>query len=1149
MILRKVRPFRCRGLAVANILIFAVVGCADSSSSGVSPDGAMDEADRGEVRLVLDAELADGMGAESDSAGLERDGALPDMCPNPEEESCNGLDDDCDGRVDEDFGVGDECTAGVGQCQNTGEIVCISESEAACNVEPGNGSTEYCNALDDDCDGRADESYANLGFACEVTEGECSSSGRVVCAEGGLSTECDAQPVVVTEELCDGADNDCDGQTDEGLNVGELCESGVGLCRRGGFNECGEEGGVVCTAVPGPPADEACDGFDNDCDGVPDEDFGGGVCTAGVGGCVREGFLACNADGDLVCNAVAGEPGFESCNDVDDDCDGEVDERWPDLGGPCTAGEGICARDGVVACTDVEGGGLEFEGVQQNLAIADLEAGGFELCWSGDFGGTANIDEVLERCNQDVLLMGCRPNAQVDSLTIAAMGERAEVLTDVGPGANATHQHNGVGWYFHRARSWGFAPGGLPVSRNSCDTNAMEPDLRMCWHTSNGRITSGYRCGNPRNGVRQTLRVIYHRSAGPTAECTAVAGEPAEAEVCNGNDDDCDGATDEEIEGVGESCELDGLELCQIAETQCTDGGEVECLPKDVEPAQESCNERDDDCDGSVDEDFPELGDACSEGVGACLNEGVYVCSGDEERAGGLAFEGVRQNVPAAEIAAGGFEPCWTGRFGGQAAIADILEACGEPEWIMGCRPVGQAALNVAATGRRDEILTDVGPGQAATHEHNGVSWYYNGSRSWGFAAEGTGVSRNSCDTRAVEPDSRMCWHTSNNRVTSGYRCGRTTLNGNNNWERIIYHRPEGGRSVCSAGPGEPAENEVCNTIDDDCDGETDEGVEGAGEWCELEGLAACHRGQTSCNEEGVLMCMDVEVEPEDESCNNYDDDCDGAVDEAFPELGEACAVGEGVCRREGVMVCGGGPDHPVGLAFEGIRQNVPLAELEASGFELCWSGVYNGREPMANILAGCDQGELLLGCRPNNSDALTLAATGERAEVLTDLGREALAVHNHNGVDWYFSDNYSMGFLAEGTGVRRNSCDTGNVQAGLRMCWHSSGGSITSGYRCGNTILNGNGQWTRAIYHRAPGALSVCSAAPGEPLGDEACNGQDDDCDGVVDEDLDCLPAGGADAGVLPDAAVPDGATDAGVDAGADSALDAEADLAMDAP
>ncbi len=296
----------------------------------------------------------------------------------------------------------------------------------------------------------------------------------------------------------------------------------------------------------------------------------------------------------------------------------------------------------------------------------------------------------------------------------------------------------------------------------------------------------------------------------------------------------------------------------------------------------------------------------------------------------------------------------------------------------------------------------------------------------------------------------------------------------------------------------------------------------GTGERCEDEALELdlCQVPRTACDAEGGIVCAATDIEPGHEFCNGEDDDCDGSTDEEYPDLGEACADGEGVCRVEGTYECS--PDGRAGgLQFAGIRQNLPEAEVVGGGFELCWSGLYGGNDAMGGILEACNEGVLLLGCRPLNNPNLTLAAMGERAEILTDLGRERAAVHNHNGVDWYYSPSYSWGFVAQGTGVTRNSCDTSRVQSELRMCWHSSNNRITSGYRCGNTFLNGNNGWQRLIYHRPDGPGMICTAEADAP-GEDACNALDDDCDGTVDEGFEdqmCVPPEpDADAGVVED-------------------------------
>jgi hypothetical protein len=67
--------------------------------------------------------------------------------------------------------------------------------------------------------------------------------------------------------------------------------------------------------------------------------------------------------------------------------------------------------------------------------------------------------------------------------------------------------------------------------------------------------------------------------------------------------------------------------------------------------------------------------------------------------------------------------------------------------------------------------------------------------------------------------------------------------------------------------------------------------------------------------------------------------------------------------------------------------------------------------------------------------------------------------------VEWYYNNSYSLGFAPEGNAVSRNSCDTQAGNGHLRMCWHSGGDAMNSGYRCGNNFLNGNNAWERKIW------------------------------------------------------------------------------------
>ncbi|MBM4321808.1 MAG: formylglycine-generating enzyme family protein, partial [Deltaproteobacteria bacterium] len=289
----------------------------------------------------------------------DRRSTVCDARPGPPgTELCgSGMDEDCDGELDEGFSTCDPCTVGVGACQRSGRLVCGPDRlGTVCSVQPGKPVPELCgNGTDDDCDGELDEGF-DAGQVCAAGVGECRRDGRKVCSPDRRSTVCDARPGPPGAELCgNGLDDDCDAATDEGFTIGDGCFSaGKGACRKEGKTICSaDRRATVCDAVPGEPGPELCgNGLDDDCDGASDEGFSpGSTCHAGKGACTRQGHLVCSQDRlGTVCDAVPGAPAAELCgNRLDDDCDGEVDEGF-DLGRPCTVGTGACQRQGELRC-------------------------------------------------------------------------------------------------------------------------------------------------------------------------------------------------------------------------------------------------------------------------------------------------------------------------------------------------------------------------------------------------------------------------------------------------------------------------------------------------------------------------------------------------------------------------------------------------------------------------------------------------------------------------------------------------------------------------------------------------------------------------------------------------------------------------------
>ncbi|MFH0901407.1 MAG: MopE-related protein, partial [Pseudomonadota bacterium] len=338
------------------------------------------------------------------------------QCAATGSEICDHLDNDCDGAVDEGISVFSD-PSNCGQCGNrcafaNATAACVAGSCAmtACvagyhdiNDDPADGceyaclaqGSETCNGQDDDCDGEVDDGFAKLtdvdhcgscdpcsvaGAVPECNQGVCDIASCLpgfVDLDGDAANGCEyACSPDAAAELCDGADNDCDGAIDEDFDArsdeencggcGRRCEiaNASATCANGdcviatcdsGFHDL--DGDVAsgceyaCSSSSSSSVDETCNGLDDDCDGSVDEDVAGmgGQCGSAEGAC-EPGTLEC-VGGRVECVGGIEPASFEVCNDLDDDCDGSIDEGFAKNAGVCLC-DGDQSGDGEISPVD-----------------------------------------------------------------------------------------------------------------------------------------------------------------------------------------------------------------------------------------------------------------------------------------------------------------------------------------------------------------------------------------------------------------------------------------------------------------------------------------------------------------------------------------------------------------------------------------------------------------------------------------------------------------------------------------------------------------------------------------------------------------------------------------------------------------------------
>ena len=320
------------GLALSSFVFAVACGGGDDCNATTEICDGLDNDCNGFIDDGLQrvCQTACGVGVETCEAGSW----IGCDARQPTEEICNGKDDDCDGCFDEKGGA--DCQPMERQCTTAcgnGVEYCYNGSWMNCDAQVP--VAETCNNLDDDCDGLTDEELDVDGDSdghysvdsCSTPNDDCNDTDNTIY--GGA------------EELCDGKDNNCNQQIDEGCNctpndtqpcganIGE-CAVGTQTCLGGAWAPCLDGGGNEVAMVGQNP--ELCNGLDDDCDGSTDENNpeGGAQCGTAEGQC-SFGIMMCIDDGGVKTLACGG-PNFvgsvdEECDGLDNDCDGFTDEE------------------------------------------------------------------------------------------------------------------------------------------------------------------------------------------------------------------------------------------------------------------------------------------------------------------------------------------------------------------------------------------------------------------------------------------------------------------------------------------------------------------------------------------------------------------------------------------------------------------------------------------------------------------------------------------------------------------------------------------------------------------------------------------------------------------------------------------------------
>ena len=785
--------------------------------------------------------------ADGYAADVDCDDADPDVFPGADE-VCDGVDDDCDGAVDEDAADAetwyrDADRDGHGDAAN---------AVVACEAPEGYAAT------DDDCDDRdaAFHPGAPEDDCTDPSDYNCDGSVGYADADGdgwAACEECDDGSAAVNpgaNEVCnDGVDDDCDGEADgadalgatpwhadaDGDTYGDAAAEVVACAAPADHvvdaTDCDDTDPTVH-----PGAAETCDGDDEDCDGMVDEDASDadtwyadadgdsyGAAAYAVEACVApEGYVADATDCDDGSDqALPG--GTEVCDGLDNDCDGTVDVGAGDALTWYADGDGDGYGDAahpVSACEAPAGYVSDDSDCDDGAATA--HPGRVEVCdtLDNDCDGATDEDDAVDAPTwyADGDGDGYGDPASPRDACAAPAGHVAD-------GSDCDDEDGGV----HPG-----APETCDGEDEDCDGTADElPTDADTWYAD----VDGDGYGSAASAVEACAAPAGFVADGTDCDDAWAAASPAGTEVCDGHDDDCDGTADEDatdaptwhpdVDGDGYGALSGGVSACEAPAAYVLDGSDCDDTTAAAHPGRvEVCDTVDNDCDGETDED---------DAVGAP----VWYADADGDTWGDASVSHAACAPPAGHVARDGDCDDTT-----SAISPDAPEVCNE-------------GVDDDCDGYADDADPD-GVGDTTT-------WYLDG--------DGDGFGRATWSAEAcVAP--------------AGYVADATDCDD-------------------TAGAVHTGAAEVCNGVDDDCDGlvdHADPDGPAASTWyldADGDGFGVPGTTTTDCRapagyDDDALDCDDTDasVHPgAPETCDGADQDCDGFADDGVLGVGSSCAA------------------------------------------------------------------------------------------------------------------------------------------------------------------------------------------------------------------------------------------------------------------